>query len=387
MKFAIKFLAAFTILISAFFLSSCGGDDDPTTTMPSLNCTDGIMNGDELGIDCGGSCPPCSTDTTVEEDKEHIQESFDKAISCLQDIKDAKSVDIILRKFLKLSDGEVLNEDWLENIFEDMEDVVDFDHLDDNSQLDFNHHAGTYMHSATGWQKINNTDDRIEFRFPSDETQTTNNVIVIMDAYQDKQVTIDGESVFLPTAGHMIATADGERIMEVNIDAIEYASNADFEIPVAMNIDIFLDPVDINFNVTRQSTTEFSGSISMSQNGDCTMSIEAELELDDDDFENLNEDSVIKLHGSINMGALSIQSFADMASLFQLDDVTDTDFNSLADVDLLFNNIKIADLEVNDAEETVLLFYKDLSSENSKNYIDDFLLKLEVLVLEFTGSW
>lgn len=39
----------------------CGGSCTPCgTTVPT--CTDGIMNGDETGVDCGGtSCPPCSS--------------------------------------------------------------------------------------------------------------------------------------------------------------------------------------------------------------------------------------------------------------------------------------------------------------------------------------
>jgi len=34
----------------------CGGSVTPT-------CSDGIQNGNETGVDCGGSCAPCSTDT------------------------------------------------------------------------------------------------------------------------------------------------------------------------------------------------------------------------------------------------------------------------------------------------------------------------------------
>lgn len=37
----------------------CGGSCSPC--VPDPTCTDGIQNGDETGIDCGGSCAPCST--------------------------------------------------------------------------------------------------------------------------------------------------------------------------------------------------------------------------------------------------------------------------------------------------------------------------------------
>lgn len=37
----------------------CGGSC-PNTCGGAPSCTDGIQNGDETGVDCGGSCPPCS---------------------------------------------------------------------------------------------------------------------------------------------------------------------------------------------------------------------------------------------------------------------------------------------------------------------------------------
>ncbi len=40
----------------------CGGSCPPCTTTPT--CTDGIQNGNETGVDCGGSCPPCQTTVT-----------------------------------------------------------------------------------------------------------------------------------------------------------------------------------------------------------------------------------------------------------------------------------------------------------------------------------
>ncbi|MFD1314937.1 hypothetical protein [Namhaeicola litoreus] len=40
-------------------LTSCGSDSpDPIVVLPT--CNDGIQNGDETGIDCGGSCGPCT---------------------------------------------------------------------------------------------------------------------------------------------------------------------------------------------------------------------------------------------------------------------------------------------------------------------------------------
>ena len=39
----------------------CIGYDCEGTNPPSPTCSDGIQNGDETGVDCGGSCPACET--------------------------------------------------------------------------------------------------------------------------------------------------------------------------------------------------------------------------------------------------------------------------------------------------------------------------------------
>lgn len=52
------------IAISVFTLTSCNNDDDTNTiVIEEPTCSDGIMNGDETGVDCGGSCMPCEMAT------------------------------------------------------------------------------------------------------------------------------------------------------------------------------------------------------------------------------------------------------------------------------------------------------------------------------------
>ncbi|MFC4095434.1 hypothetical protein [Euzebyella saccharophila] len=55
-------LAALTLVVS------CSDDDNGPSNDPT--CSDGIMNGDETGIDCGGSCTPCSEEPAETEDLE-----------------------------------------------------------------------------------------------------------------------------------------------------------------------------------------------------------------------------------------------------------------------------------------------------------------------------
>ena len=60
MKFNnLKYLILSITVLTVF--ASCSDDDDALAMMPEpmATCDDNIMNGDETGVDCGGSCSPC----------------------------------------------------------------------------------------------------------------------------------------------------------------------------------------------------------------------------------------------------------------------------------------------------------------------------------------
>ena len=51
------------LMLSALMFVQCKDDDDNGNVIDLISCDDGIENGDEDGIDCGGSiCPPCQGD-------------------------------------------------------------------------------------------------------------------------------------------------------------------------------------------------------------------------------------------------------------------------------------------------------------------------------------
>ncbi|MEM9647078.1 MAG: hypothetical protein AAF969_01260 [Bacteroidota bacterium] len=61
MKYNIKLVLCGLLLAAS--ISSCSNDNDAQAMMPEpmATCDDNIMNGDETGVDCGGSCSPCET--------------------------------------------------------------------------------------------------------------------------------------------------------------------------------------------------------------------------------------------------------------------------------------------------------------------------------------
>jgi hypothetical protein len=70
-----KIKILFVLILVSFLFFQCKDDDDNGNRIDQESCDDGIQNGDEEGIDCGGSaCPPCGEEgisfdgTFVQED-------------------------------------------------------------------------------------------------------------------------------------------------------------------------------------------------------------------------------------------------------------------------------------------------------------------------------
>ncbi|WP_026451135.1 hypothetical protein [Aequorivita capsosiphonis] len=82
------FLSSF--VIAALLISSCSKDDssDPV----AVTCNDGIQNGTETGIDCGGSCEPCE----VQAEKDGIISSQDDPDLDAADLKGNVTADVSL---------------------------------------------------------------------------------------------------------------------------------------------------------------------------------------------------------------------------------------------------------------------------------------------------
>mgnify|MGYP000120423260 CR=1 FL=1 len=55
-----KITFALSIVLGLLF-TSCSSDDNGGEIPAEATCTDQIQNGDETGVDCGGSCTPCET--------------------------------------------------------------------------------------------------------------------------------------------------------------------------------------------------------------------------------------------------------------------------------------------------------------------------------------
>ena len=347
-----------TLFVSVSFLMSCGDDEPPTE------------GGDE---------------TTVAEDKANIEATFDEALECIRLLKNGEAVDVLLREFVGLSDGESFNEDWIEDLAENLEDVLDINTIEDNQRFDIALFQGTYTYSNSTetWSKASDQTNRVVFEFPTSPAATSNNAILVIENYSDNEVIIEGETYFLPSSIDVSLTVDDVSIFRLDLNDVDYASNSDFEIPISVDMELFINPFTINAVVERINTTEFKLDFDFSDGAACNWGADVNLKLDNDDFENLTEDDITSITAKVRINDLSVESLSGIAELIKLDDPSDNEINSLLDLQVLFKDVKIGDLKVDDDNETIIIFYKDNTSEDTATYYEDFADEVEALFEEF----
>lgn len=352
----------------------------------------GILAASALTISgCSDDDNESSQETTVAEDKANIQATFDEALNCISVLKNGPAANILLREFLGLSDGEAFNDDWIDDLAQELEKVLDLQQIENNQRFDIDFYTGTYIYSIAteSWNKVDDQINRVVFEFPSSPEETTNNTVMTIENYSDTQVQIESETYYLPNTVHANVVVDGIEIFRLRLNDVDYASNNDFEIPVTLDLEIFMNPFTITVNVERMNTTDFVLDMDFTDGANCNWGIDGEVELSTDDFENLTEDDVENVTLAVSINELTIQSLSGIAELIKLNDPDPSEnvINTLLDVEVLFRDMKIGDLEIDQDNETVIIFYKDGTSEDSAAYYEDFVDELEALLLEFTGEW
>lgn len=196
--------------------------------------------------------------------------------------------------------------------------------------------------------------------------------------------------MYLPTSVDISLVVDGQDVITVDLNHVEYATNAGFQIPVEIDLGLYVNPYSLSLVVDRPSNLEFVLDLDFSDDDDvCATGIHAEVELASDDFQNLTEKDLLKATFALYSNDMAIQSNGGIAEILQITDPTVAQINSFLDLEILINNIKIADVIFEDDGMDgviVLLEFKDESTVDAATYYDDFILELESIFESYFGT-
>lgn len=367
---------------------ACEGDLDEDGILDYLDNCPETPNEDQADFDDDGIGDLCD-ETTVTEDRDHIQSALDITFNCIRNLKNGDGIDFIMEDMLMISGGESPENIWaaalVENLggdlFEDLEEG-------DGIGIYLSEIGGVYEFNKadSSWSKSSSSTSRLELQFPTTESKSANNASLVLEDYSDEEHTIEEENYHLPTSGTISLSVDGTELLAVSINEVVYGTG-DLPIPSKVDVAIYVNPMTLQIVLESESSTQYAADVNFSGDDGCSFGAAVEVKLAHDDLNNLVfEEDIESLTAEVRLEFMSIVTASNLAELFSLQDPTEDQINELVDLDLLINNFKVADVEYSEEDETIYLIFKDESKEDALDYFEDFFNDVIALIEDFTGE-
>jgi hypothetical protein len=330
--------------------------------------------------------PPDPQPTTVAQDKEFLNTTVTNTLNCIRNVRDGQTVQALVR-FMALSNGTVGNEAWIETMLDELDLKMGSIELHpDNHRFSFSQYWGTYNWDRTNNVFVKTPATGIFINFPSEPTQTANNVNIKFATYTDNLYQANAENIYLPTTVKMNMLKDNVEI--VNVDYTGNFSSGNFPSPISIVLNLKISPQNYKITVTRLTNVEFKTTIELF-GSDCNAIIDTKTVFLNDDYNNLDiEEDLSKIEATYTKGNFIIKCNWDARAYYLFPNPTTNDINSTFSCSVYKASVKIGDLRFKDVngDRKVYIYYKDNSSEDVAVYTDRFLNDLREILRPYFGN-
>jgi len=335
--------------------------------------------------------------TTVIEDQENIQASLSEIVSCMGTMKDGDLMTSFV-EFAGLSNGEALDEEFVETLFESLDEYLETIEFPEEDRFPFETLIGTWSYDIQEgkWNRTKTPNNKIILEFPSSNDQTQNDVVASLSDYIDNQYYFDMEDVWLPKSFELSIKKNGTELAGIDLNNLSLEQSNDMIIPTNVDGSIFLAPFTLSMDMERTTTTEFTAEMNLEDAGGCGYGVKSTLKLKHDDYENMHEEDFTSIEGYLRHNNMKMQYFIGLSEIAKLinsnDDFTSEDFNSNVDVKVLINDQNIGELSLQEntnyeGEVDFIITYKDGTSEDASRYYEPFFDDLEAEFEAILGDW
>lgn len=332
------------------------------------------------------SCEKKDDETTSEEAKALIASADQDLTALVTSLKEGEAVALI-EKFTSFAKKKIAKnkatEDWMDDMLDKLDEVIDFNQLDDELENEgrfyFNHYLGMYTwnHVSNTWEKT--VSDHIQFEFPSEENLIINDVVFSIDSYTDAQGTIDGETIWVPTSLHANVKQNGAKLIGFDVNEISFDSNL-FYFYKKVDVSLFVSPVTANYLFDNKTPTNFYSAYDVSD-GVHSFGMSADLNTLVVLSEDFDEQDLKDVSGVFHINNLDFVYDINLEHIADYDensDPTDAQINADINVNVFVEDVKIGELLFENEE--VYLVYNDGTREKFEDAfsgiigdIDDFM--------------
>lgn len=333
------------------------------------------------------SCDPQTdnTTTTVEEDKANVKQLFDDVVTQAEAIESGCGVQSF-DQFFGLNNGVANNQQWVDMITRELERVLNYDYIEQTRELIFSNHTGTYQWdpNAMTFTYNNAPNNQIVVMAPSAQGRTTNNAEVTVSTYTQQSTTFDGMQYWFPNTADIDVLVDGSQCMGIDLKQASY-DNGSFGMPTELAMDLMLAPFNFEINSSRTDGTTYDMKWTASNAGEKVFSLEVEMTFTDSDFSDFTSDDIDRATGTFTYGDFSMPFDVNIKALNDLLNPSQTQINEMIKVSVNYKGNKIADLEFQEgtANDSVIIIYRDNSTEDLYSEYKDLVERLEVVFSDF----
>ncbi len=337
-----------------------------------------------LSLTLFNSCGNKDKETTVEEDKQNVEELFDNVVEQAEDLKNGcgmRGVD----NFFNIENGEALNQAWADDITRALENALDYSYVDQTRQFDFNRHTGTYnWDGGMGmFMRTSTPNDKVVVMAPARMGQSTNNATATIGGYTQQSTMFDGARYYLPNTAEMNVAIDGQECLALKLEEAKYDVGT-FMMPISMKMMATMAPFNFEIESEKVDGNTFDMDITAKNDGSEKFSIKGDFTFADNDFSDVTSEDVEKAVGEFTFGDFTMPFDVNIKALQDLLNPSQTQINEMIKVTVEYKGKKIADLEFQDAStETIIIVYKDGTREDLYTEYEDLVSRLEVVFSDF----
>lgn len=254
----------------------------------------------------------------------------------------------------------------------------------------FDASTGVYVWDADAEQWVEEGgSDSVILEFPATEGATSNNATLELSQYTDTPLTVDGETVYLPTSGIGAISVDGSEVFSVDLSGVDYATEEGLEVPIpqSFSLEVLTAPHTHTFNLNENSSTDYDFSFDLRNGDQLVVGISVGAQLATNNYDELEPTDMEELSGELRIGPeLTILYTIGVGELAAFDDPTEEQINNRIDATVESEGQELATLRYDEASERIEVVYSDGSIDPASDFFTEFLNDMEALWTGYLGG-
>ncbi len=341
-----------------------------------------------FGVLAFNSCKD-DKELSTEEAKQEIAQVSQEMSAMINALQEGEAMNAI-NEFMQVAKKSVVkteDEEWFDAMFEALDSQINFENLDSEiskqHRFVYSSYLGRYTWNFETQLWVKTAANSITLEFPASKTSTTNNAVISIESFTDMQVTIDGETAWLPTKVNVKVVKDGTKLMSIDLNEASYSNS--FPYANKFDVTIFVAPVTEHFVFEKKSNRQIYASQTLSDNLS-SLGVEGTLNLTKDFDENFDETYFNTLVGKVYFNDLTAKFNLNLASIVNYtEDPTEAQVNNDIKVDFYVRDEKFGYLSAenerfyvvynNGDKEALEVAFADVITALEKAFDDNLIMK------------